>query len=243
MIRRVLALSICTLVAVSTAQADEINEFLPNPTGSDPATTSIEISGTAGASYSGFLSTIDSDQNSGGFIGTIDRQTAVSGTYDANGLALISVDDLENPSFTMVYSSGDGGGLGFDLDADGDGILDDISGFGTVFDAVNSPDSSSDAANTYASQLGGIDLAYTGDEPRLTFRDGTTGTWWSVNDPDGGLVFDEAGNSVLSVYFDADPLTNTFGSINPSFTGVPEPAAAGLLGLIGLVGVCRRRRS
>ena len=99
-----------------------INEFQPNAFGTDPDPMSIELKGTPTASFSGFLISIESD----GANGTVDRSSAVSGTFDANGLLVVMIGDLENPSFTFALCSTDPG-LGTDLDGDNDGTFEDLS--------------------------------------------------------------------------------------------------------------------
>lgn len=226
------------LIGMTAANADLINEFEPNAAGADPDPMNIELSGTPLAAFSGFLSSIEMD----GRQGTIDRSAAVSGSYDANGLAVVSVPDLENPGFTLVFSSLDGGGLGADLDSGDAGTIDNPSVFGTVFDAISIPDDAGDSGY-YAGQLGGQDFTYSGDEPKLAFRDGITGAWYAVNDVFSNPVQevkDISGNLIANNLFSADPEVTTFGSINP--TAIPEPSTFALLGLGGLVALLRRRR-
>lgn len=203
----------------------------------DPSTQDIEISGIPLGPYAGFLSTIDID----GGTGTIDSQTPISGNYDANGLAVITVGDLENPGFTLVFSTGDGGGLGTDLDAVNDRVLDSVVAFGTVYDAISIPDDNTDSGY-YGGQLGGADFVYSGDEPKLVFRDGLTGAWYAVNDqgfvPEN--VFDIYGNQVANNLFSADPEVTTFGALNPTL--IPEPSV-GLLALVGCLALYRLRRN
>jgi hypothetical protein len=231
--------SVMLLFGAVGASADLINEFQPNPSGTDPGTQDIELTGAPFAAYSGFLISIDSDGGPALFIGTIDRLTAVSGNYDVNGLAVETVADLENPSFTLVFSTGDGGGLGTDLDVDGDGVLDDVSGFGTVYDAVSIPDAAGDEGS-YAAQLGGVDFTFTGFEPELAFRELTTGTWIAVNDLDDPLdgIQGADGTSYTAADFLSDPFTPTFGRENPAF--VPEPSSL-LLCSLAAIGLARRR--
>ena len=201
-----------------------ISEFQPNPTGSDPANVTFELSGTTGESFSGVIVSIESD--SGSSAGTVDRVASVSGTFDANGLLTVDIPDLENPSFTVALLSEFTGDTNTDIDTDNDGVADDLSTFGTVFDAIGIPDTSGDEAFLYGTDLGGTDFTFTGDEPRLVFRDGGTGDLYAVNDPDNGQVFDVNGTDVTPAIFDTDPTigTNTFGAINPSVgDGNPEP--------------------
>ncbi|MEL6209325.1 MAG: hypothetical protein AAFR44_03950, partial [Pseudomonadota bacterium] len=147
------------------ALAVSINEIQPNPNGQDASTQQIELLGTAGASFSGVLLSIESD----GPNGTVDRLSTINGTFDANGLLVVDINDLENPSNTLILLDSFSGSLGDDLDVDGDGMLDAsaLSAFGTVYDAVGIADSPADESSLYASQVGGTNLAYSGDEPQL----------------------------------------------------------------------------
>lgn len=106
-LRAIGLLLLVTLSGGLQAQA-LISEFQPNPAGTDPSDQTFELSGTPDAAFSGWILSIESDQ--GYASGTVDRATAVSGTFDANGLLTVSVPDLENPSFTVV-------------------LLDDFTGF------------------------------------------------------------------------------------------------------------------
>lgn len=224
------------VLAAGQAYAVMINEFQPNPTGADPANVDIELLGTPSASFSGWLLTVDTDFSPGN---TVDRATAVSGTFDANGLAVVSVPDLENPSFTIALVDNFTGATGDVLDS-----ADDLAGLGigTVFDAINTPDNVGDEANSIAaSVLGGTDLVYTGDEPKLIFRDGADpSVIYSINDPAGTDAIDQDGNLVPFANFDMDPEGDTFGRVNP--TAVPEPASFVLfaLGAVGLVASRKR---
>ena len=235
---RNLFLSVALILATTMGlNASVINEFEPNPSGTDPSTQDVELLGTPSAPYSGWLLSIEMD----GAGGTIDRATEVSGTYDANGLSIETIGDLENPGFTLVFSELDAGGLGTDLDTDNDGVLDDPSVFGTVFDAVSVPDDATDSGY-YAGQLGGVDFMFTGGEPELTFRERSTGTWIAVNDLDDPLdgIFGADGTEYFASDFRQDPFVPTFGSANPEF--VPEPASAITLGLGALALLFARRR-
>ena len=87
-----------------------ISEFQPNPDGGDPAIVSFEISGIAGQSFNGVIVSIEND----GINGTVDRLSNVSGTFDSNGLLVVDIADLENPSFTVVLASQFTGNLGDD---------------------------------------------------------------------------------------------------------------------------------
>ncbi|WP_411893254.1 T9SS type A sorting domain-containing protein [Winogradskyella sp. A2] len=199
-----------------------INEFQPNAVGADPDPMSIELKGTPSASFSGYLISIESDGNNG----SVDRSAAVSGTFDANGLLVVMIPDLENPSFTFALCESDPG-IGTDLDSDNDGTFEDLSSLGTIYDAIGIPDNTGDAVVTasYASQLGGVSFDYTGDEPGLVFRDGASDDWFALNEPfDGTSVYDITATIVQATDFDSAPaLTGTFGSVNPIYTMPTEP--------------------
>ncbi len=232
--------SLLALAISSSANAAhhvvEFNEFRPNPAGADPSTQTFELMGEAGSDFSGWILSIETDSTSGQ--GTVDRASQVSGIFDVNGLLTVDVPDLENPSFTVALVDSFTGTAGTtDIDTDNDGVADDLSAFGTVYDALGISDSPNDDGNQYGFQLGGDDMSSFGSEPVLTFRDGVTGDWYSVL---GGLVYDEDGD-IFNVAFDADPTVATFGAANPS--AVPVPAAVWLFGsaLLGVAGVSRRK--
>lgn len=236
------ALAVAVFTFSQTASAVFISEFQPNPVGADPTTVSIELMGTAGALFTGVLVSIESDAVTAA--GTIDRVSSVSGTFDANGLLVVSVPDLENPSFTLVLLDSFTGAVGNSIDADGNGIADDLSTFGTVLDAIGIPDAVGDEAFIYGAQLGGLDFSYTGDEPQLVFRDGVTMDWYAINDPAGTDAFDLFGNAVAFSDFNVDPSMTTFGAINPTTAPIPVPAALWLLAsALGVLGVRGRRKA
>lgn len=193
------------IMPISNALAAMISEFQPNPAGSDPATTSVEISGPPGENFAGFISSIEADFAPG----TVDRRTAVSGTFDGNGLLVVSVPDFENPSFTIVLSS---------LAPTVGSTVTDATGFGVVYDAIGVPDSVADEANVLGATLGGVDFVFTGREPELIFRDASVGDLYAVNSQASGEIVALDGAILLGSEFDIDPTAaaDTFGSINPS---------------------------
>lgn len=224
------------LGAAGTTSAQLINEFQPNPPGSDPADMNFEILGTPGASFSGWVLSFESDATSP--TGTVDRASQVGGVFDANGILNVLIGDFENPSNTVYLTSDFLGSVGTDYDGDDDGTLDSLADFGTVYDALGVPDVSGDETFTtgYATQVGGTGLSFIGFEPLNVFRDGISGEWYATGNTD---VFDASANLLNNGDFNADPLVTTFGGVNP--TRVPTPATAALLGLGGLVAVRRRR--
>jgi len=233
----VAAASIAGLAGLANAQV--INEFQPNPASVDPATTAVEIRGVAGESFSGVIYTIDTDF----FPGSIDRESAVSGTFDANGLLVVNIPDLENPSFDILLAS-NAGLVGQNADE---------VNFGTIYDAIGIIDAAGDAANSFAASFGGTLVDFTGDEPGLVFRDGLNpGTIYAINDPSGGLAFDQFGNSfdLATDFFTIDGISVDLSGFNSSgllteggvnYTTVPAPAAFAAFGIAGLATTRRRR--
>lgn len=179
-----------------------LNEIEPNPFGSDPQMQQVELRGTPGATFTGCFVSIDTDTDSP----TFDRATPISVTFDANGLAVVSVNDLENPSFTVAVCA----------QCPPIFTLFDPAQLGEVFDAVNIPDSTLDVNRGVADVLGGINLAYSGDEPILAFRDRDSGDWYLVNDF-SGVVYDASGVAIDASSFIAvgNPLLPSFGAPNP----------------------------
>ncbi len=204
------------LAQAATTSTPLISEFRPNPNGDDPTLDTVELSGTPNTSFSGYFISIESDNVSS--MGRVDRFTEITGTFDSNGLLTASIADLENPSFSVALVSNFTGSTSTDIDTDNDGVADDLSALGTVYDAIGVPDATADEAYLYGSDLGGIDFAYTGGEPRLIFREGSTGDLYAVNDLGDNKVYNTSAVDVTAAIFDTDPTagSDTFGSINPS---------------------------
>jgi len=217
----------------SAGSTASLNELQPNQPGADPSTQNVELMGAAGSMFSGFIYEIDTDFSPGS---SVDRIEAVSGTFDSNGLLVVNISDFENPSATYILASGGSAMIG-------DGFLpgDFMTQFGTIYDALNSPDAVGDMANSVAGIVGGVDLGFIGSEPILVQRDSITGNWLQVNF--AGDVFDAAGSLLGNVtdFADAgyDFNAGSFGAVN--FSVVPAPAALAVLGLGGLVATRRRR--
>lgn len=217
-----------------------INEFQPNAAGTDPDPMSFEIKGPAGVPFNLWIVSIEND----GYNGMVDSAANVTGTFDSNGLAVVSIPDLENPSFTVVLTDSFTGAVGStDIDPGNNGVLD-TSSFGVIYDALGVSDSTSDDAVLYGAALGGENVYFNGQyEPLLVFRDGTTDVWFNTVTVDFGQptehvgVFDASGSGIElnGSDFDNDPTVsdtfNTFGAINPSYTppvDVTPPAVISL---------------
>lgn len=205
------------LLTMTFSYGQMISEFQPNPAGADPDPVSFEIKGTAGESFSGWVLSIESD--GGNSQGTVDRATEVSGTFDSNGLLVVSIPDLENPSFTVVLTDNFTGAVGTtDIDTDNDGTPETVSELGNIFDAIGIPDNTGDEASIYGADLGGADFKYTGDEPKLVFRDANTNDWYAVNDDDDSFIFNINAEEVTGNFpANPDPKEPTFGALNPVF--------------------------
>ena len=192
-----------------------ISEFEPNPAGTDPSDVSFELSGAPNAAFDLWILSVESDE---GDPGVVDRATNVSGTFGTTGLAVVTIPDLENPSFTVIVADTFTGTVGTtDIDTDNDGIADDLSAIGTIRDAVGIPDNVGDEAFIYGAQLGGSDFSFVGSEPELVFRDASTGPFYAVDFTDA--VYDIDATVLDAADFNADPTAPTFGSINPSYSG------------------------
>ncbi len=203
-----------------------INEFQPNAAGTDPNPMSFEIKGPANTAFDLWIISLEND----GYNGLVDSAAHVTGTFDANGLAVVSIPDLENPSFTIVLTDSFTGAAGTtDVDPANNGVLD-TSTFGTIYDALGVSDSTADDAVLYGVTLGGENIYFNGQyEPLLVFRDGTTNVWFNTVTVDYGQptqhvgVFDATGSGIElnGSDFDNDPTVsdafNTFGSVNPSY--------------------------
>ncbi len=211
----------CLISSLSFGQL--INEFEPNPIGTDPTDVSFELKGTPSAAFSGWILSIESDAVATS--GHVQNATSVMGNFDANGLLVVTIPDLENPSFTIVLVDNFTGTVNItDLDTNDDGVVDDASSFGIVYDAIGIPDNVGDETFLYGADLGGTDFAYTGDEPRIIFRDGSTNALYAVNDVTGDAtdeIYDVNGVLVANADFDINPaLGTTFGSINSTNTAL-----------------------
>jgi len=209
---------------------DQISELLGNPPGVDPAMQEIELLGTPNATFDLWLVSIESDPGTNQ--GTVDRAENVTGTYGADGLAVVVIADLENPSNTLVLCDNFTGTIGTtDIDTDDDGLIDDSSTIVGFQDAISVIEDVDDPG--YGTELGGDDFIANGNssDPLIVFRDGTTGTWYSV-DPDL-MVYDTSG-AVVTGTFDLDP-TITGGVIkgDVNMSGVVDfadiPAFIGVL--------------
>ncbi|WP_347923872.1 T9SS type A sorting domain-containing protein [Pontimicrobium sp. SW4] len=208
------------LIITSLSFGQKINEFEPNPAGTDPSNSTFELKGTPNTTFDLWILSIENDA---GYNGIVDRASNVTGSFDANGLAVVTMPDLENPSFTVVLTDAFTGSTGDDLDPSNDGTFD-TSSLGSILDAVGVSDSGGDDPTLYGNILGGTDILYNGEfEPLLAFRDGTTEDWYNTvtinfGQPDEEVVvFDASGNFVDKNQFDTDPTGGpSYGTPNAS---------------------------
>lgn len=236
-------LTVAALLTASVTNAQIFSEFEPNPAGGDPANQNVELFGTALAAFDLWILSIEND----GFDGSVDRASNVTGSFDANGIAVVSIPDLENPSNTLVLTDSFTGSTSTDIDPLDDGVLD-LSTIGTVLDAVGVSDEVGDDGVLYGSILGGFDILFNGQfEPLNVFRLGSTGAWYNsvtlnFGQPDERIGLFGPNNPTTEILnAPSDTLATTFGSINP--TVVPEPSMYGaLIGLLALGFTVSRRR-
>ncbi|WP_299891005.1 BspA family leucine-rich repeat surface protein [uncultured Lacinutrix sp.] len=193
-----------------------ISEYQPELQNEGDPTQTIEIFGGAGEIFGGAITIIEGDIDSGQ-PGLVLNSYPISGTFDANGLLTATVPNLVGPSHTIVLSSSFSGTIGTtNIDENDDGIAENISSLGILFDAISVLDESFDENRRYASALGGTDLPNIDDRPRLVFRDASTGDFYAINATD--QIYDLSGNIIPSANFTSVPSssTNTFGQINPA---------------------------
>ena len=164
-------------------------------------------------------------------------------------MAVVTVPDLENPSFTVLLSENTVA-LGTDLDPTDSGMLD-VSALGVIMDSVGVSDATADDGGLYSDFLGGSSILFNGEfEPLGVFRDLSTGEWFQYVTVDFGGpnerigVFAANGGPELDPadFTGGDPTGTTFGAINPTFVGIPEPGSIAVLGMFALTALVRRRK-
>jgi hypothetical protein len=165
----------------------------------------IELKGpSVAATFDGCIVSVDCDADTL----TIDRATAVDGAFDGNRLLTFTIGDLENPSFILLLV------MGACLTAVGELTATN------VVDAIGVPDSDGDEGRCAPSFIDPSlsnfpTFAFTGDVPKLIFRDAVSNAWYALNDPDLGQVLDIESNPVPVFTFIGDPFVTSFGDPNP----------------------------
>ncbi len=189
-----------------------INEFEPNPPGRDPSIQNIELVGTPNTSFTGVLVSVEADNDAASAsIGKVEYIEAISGNFDANGVLVASIPNLENPSYTLILLNTFSGSIGDALNVTT--IQPD------VLDAIGLLDNNSDAPNLIADQLGGVNIiAPSRVEPTLLFRDSVSNAIYVVINGD---IFDVNGDDIPVTNFDGDPTTPSFGVANFSAEDTP----------------------
>lgn len=188
-----------------------VSEFYPELQSS--AGVEFELKGSPGVSFSGWIVSISSGNNDGGLVHLAEQ---MSGVFDSIGIYSTKyyTNYIELPS-TVIVCSEFRTALGDELDRDNDNVLDDLSIFGTEYDAIGVPRPSVDESYLYESSMNGADMKYSGTDKRLVFRNSQNNDLYAYLNI--GDVVDEEGEAVDLKYFDIAPWPATFGSVNPKF--------------------------
>lgn len=201
-----------------TVESPTINEMQLVRTRGPYFSLGVEIRGEPAEPFEGALTVIGTigASSHGGIISDIQD---VKGTFDDAGLMVVQVENIKVNirSFTIVLSSLNPGLPGQQLDQNKNGVLDNISVFGTVFDAVGVPGAPMSNEMLYGVNLDGLDLMFvTNGFPDFVFRDSCTRVMYQVN-TDRDMIFDSNGIPVNVQNFNVpEPLSPTLGSTNPT---------------------------
>ncbi len=186
-----------------------INEFEPNPSGTDSPNQSIELKGAPNTSFSGVIISVEGDRENSRK-GTVEGLNNVSGDFDANGLLVISIPDLENPSFTLILLDIFSGSVG--------DTVDPTAIQANVLDAIGVADTVNDLPELIADDLGGVNLVPPNTtEPTLLFRDSLDNSIYVVIN---SSIYNGQGEMLSISEFDGDPTIPSFGIENRSNNGV-----------------------
>lgn len=161
-----------------------------------------------GALFSGWLVSIECDY----YRGYINNAHEVSGMFDINGLLVVSVPNLEQPSNTYILSKEFTGDQNTRIDAHRDGKINDLSIFGTIYDAIGLPDNPSDEKYLYGAKL--VEKISNLFLQNLYCYLGMADELYVVNQ--NKKIFDIAGKEVSKNEFNPDPTGgDSFGAVNP----------------------------
>jgi hypothetical protein len=198
----ILALAALTLLQASTSNAQVINEFVANHTGSD-TNEYYEVKGQSNTDYSNL--TVVEIEGDSGQTGLIDDGTFTVGTTNAEGYWCTDflANVIENGTASFLLVEGYTGTLGDDIDTNDDGVID-MPYWTSIVDAIAVNDG------------GAGDLTYGGVELTPDF-DGQTFTVGGASRIPDGTDTDSPGDWVRND-FDGDGL--------PGFTGTLAPGEA-----------------
>ncbi|MEM9679375.1 MAG: BspA family leucine-rich repeat surface protein, partial [Bacteroidota bacterium] len=209
-----------TLVSnVNTTLPILISEYQPITFDSNVPQT-IELKGEPGESFIGTFVIIDGDNSRNGR-GVVTDATDISGVFNGDGILTVSIPNVTNPSHTAVLTSAFSGTVDVtDIDDDNDGVADDLSSFGTFFDAVGVSDGGACCPLDvlYGADFGGVNLPSIGANPSAIFREGSVGDFYQIS-TSSDVIYNTNGDVVDPLLFNLFPTDNgTFGDINPSVT-------------------------
>ncbi len=196
-----------------------IKELVINDGDGEEVISAIELKGTEFNSFDVLLYTLagSADANPGQLLSV----KTISGTFGENDLFVADIGRLPEAPATYIISTFMETIPTPDFDGNNDGVIDNPSLFGNVYDAIGHGTSSD---ILYANQLGGDDFA----RPELPgfgffFKDGLTADLYYVTPPsetEEGTVEDIDLNELDPDNFSADPFQTTFGEENPFFCDV-----------------------
>lgn len=214
--------SFCTPV-----EAPIINELRPNPPSNpDPSKMEIELRGPPGHYFSGYLTSLENDNVEQ--LGRINEVEPAAGTFNDKGILVFEIDDLRNPSFTIVLSSLKPGYKNSIMDVNRQGQVLSREKFGQIYDAVGVADSAQDEDLLFAKNLGGVNIKFFGKQPTLIFHDSCNLEWYAIGRSNGVPygIYDSSATLLMENEFNTENvLYPTFGYTNPTRHEKPPPCA------------------
>lgn len=196
----------------------QISEFQPSAASNSPAATqTIELSGAPGTAFEGVLVAIASDTQQAN-PGRITSAVPVAGTFDANGLLTLELAALTSSAYTLALLDSFAGTTTTDIDPNNDGVVEDLSTFGTVLDAIGVAAIATPPTLTYGTALGGTDLVFGTVEPDLIFREGSTGALYAASAVTTGTQVIAADGTPVNLddFVTLPTAAPTFGAVNPA---------------------------
>lgn len=209
-----------------TVEVPIINELRPNPPSNpDPKKMEVELRGPPGQDFLGWITSLENDDINDN-LGRIDEVEKVSGTFNDRGILVYTMDDIRNPSFTIVLSSEAPGEEESKMNVDRNGQVLNSHRFGHIYDAVGVPDGAEHEDLLFGENLSGVNLKYIGKQPTLIFRDSCSGEWYAIGRRNGVpfKVFDKFATQLKENEFNTENvLYPTFGKTNPTRHEKPPP--------------------